>query len=105
MQTEPGTLLKVCKECNDGMWSWVTHPQNYTGLASGDATALPWSRPDLATGANGLDSTAPYYLATNDGYVIEWNQEMVIELGTSGGPGDRWARVKTYSSPPYGYND
>lgn len=45
MVTEPGTLLRVCHECNDGRWSMVDHPQNHPPKKLTDAVGLRDPRP------------------------------------------------------------
>lgn len=102
---EPGTNWRVCCDCNDKFYSLVCHPQNFTGIAAVDAIALKWSRPDQAAYPNGLDSTPPWELATEDGYLIEWDQTFVIQLGTSAASGETlWPNEMNWQSPPFGYD-
>ena len=102
---EPGTNLRVCEECNDRFYSLVCHPQNFTGIAAVDAIALKWSRADLAPYPNGLDSTPPLYLATEEGYLIEYDQTFVIEAGTSqASGGTQFPNEMNWGSAPFGYD-
>jgi len=106
LRTEPGTLLKVCSTCNDGMYSRVTHPQNFVMVNTVDAIALRWARPDQAPNypGNGYPAqyatrphTNPWYLATENGDLIEWDQMYILEMTTSSGPdnafGLKWPAV------------
>lgn len=43
---ESGTRSKVCDSCNDGMYSLVSHPQNYPPTKLTDDIALRNPRPD-----------------------------------------------------------
>lgn len=100
LTTEPGTGWKVCHECNDGMYSFVAHPQNYPANGT-DAIALRWARPDQNAAI-----TQPYYLATEDGYVIVWDQDYIIQTGTSAASGvTTWPNELNWQSPPFGYQD
>lgn len=102
LATEPGTGWKVCSTCNDGRWSLVAHPQNYPAVGT-DAIALPWARPD-----QNPNITQPYYLATDDGYVLTWDQDYIIQTGVSnqiGDTGDLFSNVLNWQSPPFGYQD
>lgn len=105
LRTEPGTGWKVCSECNDGQFSLVAHPQNYPANVQ-DAIALRWARPDQTPAING-----PWYLADENGDVLEWGQEIIIQTGTSsGGVGNNstknslFPNVRNWQSPPYGYD-
>ena len=105
LSLEPGTNWRVCSDCNDKFYSLVCHPQNFTGIAAVDAQALPWSRPDLAPGPNGLDSTAPWYIATLDGYLVEFEQETVVQTGTSeASGGTQFPNELNWGSGPFGYD-
>jgi hypothetical protein len=42
--------------------------------------------------------TNPFYLATEDGYIIEYDQMIMLELTTSTGP------YNSFMTPPYGYD-
>lgn len=97
LSTEPGTLLKVCATCNDGRYSLVCHPQNFVSTNTIDAIALRWARPDLAPYPNGLDSTPPWIIATENGDLIEWSQEIVQQVAVTAGQ-------ITWQSPPFGYD-
>jgi hypothetical protein len=46
LKAEPGTLQRVCRECNDGMWNRVDHPQNHPPHDLSDAQGLEFPRPD-----------------------------------------------------------
>jgi len=99
IKVEPGTGWRVCGACNDGIYSLVAHPQNYPANGT-DAVALPWTRPDQSP-----DITQPYYLATEDGYVIVWDQNYIIQTGTSAASGGvtQWPNELNWESGPFGY--
>lgn len=69
------------------MYSRVTHPQNFIATNTQDAIALRWARPDQAPNYGGTGypdqystvKTNPWYLSTEDGYLIEWDQFFVLE--------------------------
>lgn len=122
---EPGTGWRVCQECNDKNFSFVAHPQNFPATNLTDAVALRWARPETHAysqetyfllgswlGAflfsNGLisvgsentsdNNNGPYYLSDENGNVLEWYQETIIQTATSAGQ-------MNYQSAPFGYGD
>jgi len=52
MKTERGTLLRVCQECDDGVYNRVDHPQNHPPKKLTDAIGLkhPVTKPSLIVG-------------------------------------------------------
>jgi hypothetical protein len=130
LMTEPGTNWKVCSDCNDYGYSVVAHPQNYSADVK-DAIALRWARADqekfadisyvlgddfyaiaFNNGEVGLgsqsnnSSNGPYYLATEDGYVLTWDQNYIIQTGTSAASGvTTWPNQLNWQSAPFGYED
>ena len=98
LSTEPGTNWKVCSDCNDYGYSLVAHPQNYSADVK-DAIALRWARPDQNPAI-----TQPYYLADESGYVLVWDQDYIIQTGTSAASGNTlWPNQLNWQSPPFGY--
>jgi len=97
--TEPGTNWKVCSDCNDYGYSLVAHPQNYPADVK-DAIALRWARPDQNAAI-----TQPYYLADENGYVLVWDQDYIIQTGTSAASGvTTWPNQLNWQSAPFGYD-
>lgn len=50
IRTEPGTRWRVCRTCNDGIYSLVSHPQNRIPPISDDPQGLQFPRPEVCTG-------------------------------------------------------
>lgn len=44
---EPGTGWRVCRTCDDGHYSLVSHPQNFNAPISEDPQGLEHARPDV----------------------------------------------------------
>jgi len=100
LQTEPGTNWKVCSDCNDYGYSLVAHPQNYPADVK-DAIALRWARPD-----QNQIITQPYYLADENGAVLVWDQDYIIQTGTSAASGvTTWPNQLNWQSAPFGYGE
>ncbi len=47
VREEPGTGWRVCSTCNDGQYSLVSHPQNFTRVVE-DPEGLEHARPDVS---------------------------------------------------------
>ena len=136
LATEPGTGWKVCPTCNDKGWSLVAHPQNYPAVGTdtialpwtrpeGPHNQSIWTLFGSFNGTGddssvilfgngiiglGLDSgnqaNGPFYLATENGYVITWDQDYIIQTGVSGVNGStEFPNQLNWQSPPFGYQD
>jgi hypothetical protein len=51
LKAEPGTGWRVCAQCNDGLFSLVSHPQNMLKPIPIDPEALEFPRPEVSVGA------------------------------------------------------
>lgn len=47
IRTEMGTGSRVCPTCDDGHYSLVSHPQNYSFSPSEEPQGLEYPRPDV----------------------------------------------------------
>ena len=51
IQREPGTDFYVCRECNDGEWSRISHAQNFPPPVRPDELPLEYSNREVAVSA------------------------------------------------------
>jgi len=92
LKFEPGTNYLVDESENDGMYSLVAHPQNFTPEKKIERIALRWSSPETPMSIGAIVSDDHLYLPAHalsvDGqYIIFSSIGTSIGTATSAGPG------------------
>jgi hypothetical protein len=65
LKVESGTGIKVCDECNDGMWNRVDHPLNFPPKNLIDNIAIRDPNPDRS-----IEEETTFWLYDQDGNLI-----------------------------------